>query len=99
VDLLGSNDSLFAFFTGLLEIFMLHNVSTASTRGVSGKLLDLFLVFRTDILSGFYQFLFPVVITMYCFSRSVASGHGALRPSAVSGVSVILILANCCRQL
>jgi hypothetical protein len=78
--LLGSDHSLFASFIGLLDIFMLHNVSTASTRCVSGKLLDLFLVFRTAVLRGFYQVLFPGVITMYCFGRSVVrvSGQGAI---------------------
>jgi hypothetical protein len=59
VDLLGSDDSLFACFTGLLEIFMLHNVSTASTRGVSGKLLDLFFGFQNGYSEWFLSGLVP----------------------------------------
>jgi hypothetical protein len=71
---------------------MLYNVSTAPTMTVSGELLDLFLVSRTDIVSGFYQ----VSVRwsnhdVLRFFRSVSSGHGALRSSMVSGVSVLLL--------
>jgi hypothetical protein len=44
VDLLDPGHSLYPRFLDFLEMFMLCNVAVLQTRGVSGKLLDLFLV-------------------------------------------------------
>jgi hypothetical protein len=78
VDLLDPGNSLFPRFLDFLEMLMwlCGNVAIFSTRGVSGKLLDLFLVSNPNNVGDFHQIAVPwsehdMISVSCCFERLV----------------------------